>query len=564
MLVAMLVTAAQGPASNGTSGNQENDGTVHSSSSGTANGNNTMESVFSITDRGNSWGESSWFGFFWTGSGNAWIYHSLLGWLYVHLNDDGSVWMFSEDLSSIPLWMWTGPKVFPYVYSIPTDIYGKISENAEGFWLHLNLQSGVIQKWFNQAWSLFRDFNKEDLYVRFDNLLKPFMEKKQWSIPRYLSNSSELLTVAMHYAYTSKDEKLMKYFKDQMDSVTLTEQQHLKSLNIYNFGLSRLTILHVFTQYLKLSTKYNGESATYPEGFIDFLNDELNLFWKIPNPGWPPYNPNNPDQTVSERVRWGLSHYESQVFDHEKYFYAINDDLWRFFGASGELKQYYNLTGKAPPSFIEEILDTAYDCFRRGGEFTDTGGWIFQPGMWEKSADHKYAGHKAIVNPLTPKIVSNIAWDTSHFSMMPGTLTSLQMSYGKESPEYHFYKRIKSGLAHQFYSVVVKGNKTTNYMDGSNGIYRFRPHWNDAYLPFELSGTLLFGRWVFLDSGKEEAFFNNLSQPLSSDQMSIYLGPFSRRTNSPDQIEEYYKNPDIILISRLASMLARLRANSGD
>ena len=101
--------------------------------------------------------------------------------------------------------------------------------------------------------------------------------------------------------------------------------------------------------------------------------------------------------------------------------------------------------------------------------------------------DHQYAGHEEIVDPLTPKIVSNIGWDTSHFSIIPGVLTSLQFSYGINSSEFQFYKRIKSGLAHQFYTVVIKGDKATNYMDGSNGIYRFPPHWNDAYLPFELS-----------------------------------------------------------------------------
>lgn len=118
----------------------------------------TVDSFFSLSDVGSDWSESSWFGYCWTGSNNLWIYHTLLGWLYIHLNDDNSVWMYSHDLDIIPFWLWTRPDVFPYMYLIRAGS----NEISDGFWIHLDIKSGLIRNWINQSWAKFIDLVGND------------------------------------------------------------------------------------------------------------------------------------------------------------------------------------------------------------------------------------------------------------------------------------------------------------------------------------------------------------------------------------------------------------------
>ena len=149
------MTVTQGPVSNGSSGNS---GNQNSSSIYQPSNTKTIKSVFSNADMGNNWSLSPWFGYSWTGSNNLWIYHTLLGWLYIHLNDDNSVWMYSPSLSPIPFWLWTRPDVFPYLYLIPAGS----NEVSDGFWLHLDIKSGLIRNWINQSWDKFIDLLGND------------------------------------------------------------------------------------------------------------------------------------------------------------------------------------------------------------------------------------------------------------------------------------------------------------------------------------------------------------------------------------------------------------------
>ena len=59
-----------------------------------------------------NWFSNSWFGTFFT-SDSTWIYHSVLGWLYVHPVDDLSYWMWSSEYG----WLWFHKEHFPFLYS---------------------------------------------------------------------------------------------------------------------------------------------------------------------------------------------------------------------------------------------------------------------------------------------------------------------------------------------------------------------------------------------------------------------------------------------------------------
>lgn len=66
---------------------------------------------------GGDWQLSDWFGYFWEKPNSAWIYHPAIGWLYLVSNPDSSLWAYTQDLYSTPLWLWIKPDIFPFVYA---------------------------------------------------------------------------------------------------------------------------------------------------------------------------------------------------------------------------------------------------------------------------------------------------------------------------------------------------------------------------------------------------------------------------------------------------------------
>ena len=59
---------------------------------------------------GNSWWYSDWFGPFWHREGDLWVYHSVLGWMFMDpYKADLSVWFWVEFLDG---WQWTTPSIW--------------------------------------------------------------------------------------------------------------------------------------------------------------------------------------------------------------------------------------------------------------------------------------------------------------------------------------------------------------------------------------------------------------------------------------------------------------------
>ncbi len=64
-------------------------------------------------DLGSGWKHLDWLGYYLvTDSSNPWVYHSVLGWVYLHGHSAESVWMYTQKTG----WIWTLPAVFPQGY----------------------------------------------------------------------------------------------------------------------------------------------------------------------------------------------------------------------------------------------------------------------------------------------------------------------------------------------------------------------------------------------------------------------------------------------------------------
>ncbi|MFL2912474.1 MAG: hypothetical protein ACJZ5X_03330 [Opitutales bacterium] len=106
---------------------------------------------------GGHWKQSSWLGYFWEKPDSAWIFHPVLGWLHVVPNNDGSFWVYTQDLFPISLWLWIQPNQFPYVYAKASRSSGRrvgFAESIETGW-----SKGVLSNDF-LAWDLGSEWSR--------------------------------------------------------------------------------------------------------------------------------------------------------------------------------------------------------------------------------------------------------------------------------------------------------------------------------------------------------------------------------------------------------------------
>jgi len=236
------------------------------------------------------------------------------------------------------------------------------------------------------------------------------------------------------------------------------------------------------------------------------------------------------------------------------------------FSIAGELAQIQRALGEEVSTPVQNMLDLAFLNFQQ--EVVQTAqGWLYQPGQWEDHVDYIYAGHDTLTDDLTPFPVAGIATDSSHSHRMPLWLTSIQLGFEASSNQHSFFAELREGFESQFIDVVFLPSsddfaapRMTNFMDGWNGIYRYRfhdiPSLKLGYEPYNLSGTLLTGYYPFMYNAALQEEYRNLSFPLGDDIQNLYLGlggtpDPSRAFNNT----EYYTSGFAELYANIASLM---------
>lgn len=79
-----------------------------------------MDSIYYGWD----WWQSDWFDNYWYISGKNWIFHESLGWSYMVVQSEESVWIWIEFLNG---WIWTNRTLYPFIYDYP---------NSEWIWFN--------------------------------------------------------------------------------------------------------------------------------------------------------------------------------------------------------------------------------------------------------------------------------------------------------------------------------------------------------------------------------------------------------------------------------------------
>jgi hypothetical protein len=341
-------------------------------------------------------------------------------------------------------------------------------------------------------------------------------------------NSGELLMVPLHAAFVLNDPQWEKEFADYFDHLAKFPDQQTDVV------LSRLQFLYLASQFVVLA-QTSGHSNLIPAGLPEILMSEIRADW-LENPAWQWERP--PFKGMRARIMWKLDNRKVE----KSYFRAFLDEDFFLFAIAADLRTYENSSSVRPPwtAVLNDILDVTHVVCKQEIKSTPGGGWLLQPGVWIDHPDYAYAGNRTPGSGMQKRPGPSAAWDSSHFLRFPLWMTSLMNAYPKGGSENTFYSNLRKGLAEQFFSKVYVPpsvsfpcGRLNNFMDGSNGVYRwgygsFGP--NGGYGPYQLSGSLALGWWAFLGTADSKALYRELARqyPWPKSCVELYLGPPSR------------------------------------
>jgi hypothetical protein len=385
-----------------------------------------------------------------------------------------------------------------------------------------------------------------------DTTASVYLDQDLWT-EREAYDACHYLMVPLHAAYEGGRAEWRNQFDSQFERYARDFDSSL-SVGL----LTRMHYQYLASRYLVLKSA-RGETDGITRSIHERLVAETVATWSERN-AWQWAREDFP--TMRDRVIWKLgpqatdNSYEKALIDEELLIFAIAADLVAVERAGG-----------TPASDdLLDILDVAFRAFTHRSSIIENGGWLLQPGIWWDHPDFKYAGNASIEALLEPKPLRGIAFDTSHSHRLPLVLTSLEGAESPASERAIAYRAMLDGLAMQFRSEVLvapgetfDGWRTTNYLDGHNGVYRYgyaTQGESNGYGPYELSGTFLLGWWSLLDDVEvRAAYLDQASRfPPEAREMATYVGPNTSRARNPlTRFPDALENGFLELICRLAA-----------
>jgi hypothetical protein len=387
------------------------------------------------------------------------------------------------------------------------------------------------------------------------SVMRPYLADPLW-LDRDAYDTGHNLLIPVHAAWVTRDANwirdLRSHLRRFMDGGVDELAEEI---------LDRVHYLYVWTRYAALAAE-RGAADRLVRDFVVFADAEVRRLWlEIPAWMW-----DRPDfANMRERVLWKLD----AVDPEQSYYRAITDHELFVFAMAGDLQSYARNTGFRPSPAVKDILNVAYRVFTTEVSWESDGGWLFQPGVWEDHPHFAFAGHTEKGTDLLPLPVPGIAEDSSHSIRFPAWLRSLEGASPRGSERRRLYSRLLAGLERQFFGHVAvppsrkfDGWRTTNYMDGWNGLYRWHhdTQGNDGFGPYQLSGTMFIGWWSLLGTRRSTHMHRDIAGqfPLSPEQVAYYVGPNTTRVRHPLATE-----PDVF-VNGVNELLILLATRVGD
>ena len=95
---------------------------------------------------GSGWMISEWLGTYWMQPNQKWVYHAILGWIYIHLIDNQDLWIWSDRLST---WMWTGKALKPYFFLYEQGSWIYFNYSTSKYYLYKDANINNQGEWFS-------------------------------------------------------------------------------------------------------------------------------------------------------------------------------------------------------------------------------------------------------------------------------------------------------------------------------------------------------------------------------------------------------------------------------
>lgn len=387
-----------------------------------------------------------------------------------------------------------------------------------------------------------------------EQTISPYMAGELWD-PINIYDAGHALMMPLHYAFETTDDAALQQefhsffsrYNDAFEASLETNDQ------------SRLQFYYVISRYFSLikdDTWSPAQQALYEKVLAD-----LDFLWNTKFASQLGASGNG----RKEILQWKLDNI-GQV--SPKYRRATFDIEFNMFTVAADLAAVQRSRNGDVSEFINDVINMAYVTFQQEVQFTTTG-WLYQPGQWEEFEDYLYAGHTEVVEGLEPSPIQGIATDSSHSHRMPLWLLSLREAFPEASDESVYFDELYEGFGTQFMDVVFVPQSSdfpsirmTNYMDGHNGVYRYRFH-NEpdiklGYDPYNLSGTLMISFYPFLYNTELAEQYDAITFPLPDEVVELYqgLGP-AREANEFVTVPNLFTNGYAEVYSLMASLMVK-------
>lgn len=364
----------------------------------------------------------------------------------------------------------------------------------------------------------------EDSYT--DSLWKitvrPYLAEPLWK--RETSyNAGHFLVLPMYAAFEQNKPEWKRDFAKQFKWYSDSGVNDMGKTLLY-----RIQYIYLASEFINLCKQYQ-EDALIPPNLYEQLYQKIETTWmndRVWNWKHPKYKKST-FKNMRAKVLWKL--YNKAVTE-KTYHTAILDEELFTMATAANLKRSLALSGLNKDGMLDDIVQISNEVFAKRSVYTADSGWIFQPGYWSNYEDFVYAGNPSVTDSIQKSIVPDIAEDFSHSMRYPCWINSFMNAQEVDTPYYKFYEKIKKGLTTQLYQKILvlpsdsnAQYKAVNYMDGRNGVYRYKYSGRAGGIgPFQLSGALQIGWWSFLDSERIRQMYTHIASTSNLGQVNKY------------------------------------------
>ncbi len=321
-------------------------------------------------------------------------------------------------------------------------------------------------------------------------------------------------------------------------------------------GITKLQALYLPSLYLAQNAM--AHKPTNPR-LLSMVEKELLAVWNAPSADWK----GNEFPTMASAIRWKIEHATTTP----SYFRSIHDGHLYPMATAANIA---TVLGSSTPQSIRSILDLSAAALATQATWEPNGGWVWQPGAWTDHRDYSRAGYTEKIRHDDPMPVPGIAEDSSHAMRWPTWLSSFEGGFEAvgRTEDAALARRLQAGLATQMItkvfvppSTTFANWRTTNYMDGRNGIYRYGYSTDDIGLgvgPYGVSGSFLWGWWSLLHHEAMRSTYCDVASryPFNAQEQRVYLGTDTNRDRNPIvKSDQPYSNGLTQLLDQLACML---------